>query len=317
MKSTLDMDRINEYARRIYENMGRKIAYNKIVGLLIRFVNRNGWDNVDLVDWESHLESGLGMDELVEVFRKEYPQFSWDDEAVDEDTFNQMLEAHTEAVEHADPLKQLEDVVSDVDFRLTKRIEELEKIVSTLSGQGPQTVIMPHDLGPLKAELTTLKTYVEGLRAAHTEIINRMADVERAAKANAEFVASVWTRAVNGAGAPAQTPKTSSARTHSPKTSSARAPVRYGGAIRLLLGSVIAIVFNAIAMPMLAYSNGWSDAQTFTFSMLTTMALIGLMILEGLWVNTVFSGPRKSARGFVAGYVYSQGVNPYKNTAPG
>jgi hypothetical protein len=316
MKSTIDMGRINEYARRIYENTGRKIAYNKIAGLLIRFVARNGWDNVDMVDWESHLESGLEMDELIQVFRKEYPQFSWAGREIDEDTYNNMLEAHTEAVAHEEPLKQLEDAIVDVDFRLSKRIEELEKIISSMNGRGPQTEVMPHDLGPLKAELATLRTYVEGLRAAHKEVVDRMAEVERAAKANAEFVASVWTRAVNGAGAPAQTPKTSSARAPSPKTSSARAPMRHGGAIRLLLGSVIAVVFNAIAMPMLAYSNSWSDATTFMASMLTTMALIGLMVLEGLWVNTVFDRSKASAKGFIAGYIYSQGVNPYKNTAP-
>jgi hypothetical protein len=65
-------------------------------------------------------------------------------------------------------------------------------------------------------------------------------------------------------------------------------------------------------MPMLAYSNGWTDAQTFFYSMFTTMAVIGLMLLEGLWVNTVFEKSKPTAKGFIAGYVYSQHINPYK-----
>jgi hypothetical protein len=312
MKSTLDMDRINEYARRIYENTGRKIAYNKIVGLLIRFVSRNGWDNVDLVDWESHLESGLEMDELVQVFQKEYPQFSWADREIDEDTYNHMLEAHAETLEHADPVKQLEDSIVDLDFRLSRRIEELERLISNMNGQGSRLEAMPHEFGPLKTELETLKTYVDGLRATHQIIIDRMAEVERAAKENAEFVASLWSRAVNNTRAAAHDAGAPTPRAPPQKNTEPRGPRKGGGTIRLILGGAIAVVFNAIAMPMLAYSNGWSDTTTFLASMFTTMAMIGLMILEGLWVNTVFTGPRASAKGFIAGYVYSQHVNPYK-----
>jgi hypothetical protein len=312
MKSTVDMDRINEYARRIYENTGRKVAYNKIVGLLIRFVSRNGWDNVDLVDWESHLESGLEMDELIQVFQKEYPQFSWADREIDEDTYNNMLEAHAESLEHADPLKQLEDAIVDVDFRLSKRIEELEKIISSVNGQGSRPENMPHDLGPLRTELETLRTYVEGLRLAHKEVVDRMAEVERAAKENSEFVASLWSRAVNNTGAAAHDMGTTAPRAPPQKTTAQKGPRKGGGAIRLILGGAIAVIFNTIAMPMLAYSNGWTDVQTFFYSMFTTMAVIGLMLLEGLWVNTVFEKSKPTAKGFVAGYVYSQNINPYK-----
>jgi hypothetical protein len=316
MKGTVNMGRINTYARRIYENVDRRVPYNKIVGLLMRFVKRNGWDDVDLIDWENILESGLEMDELIEVFRREYPQYRWDDKEIDEDTYSHMLEAHAESLEHADPVKQLEDSIVDLDFRLSRRIEELEKLISGMNGQGPRPEAMPHDLGPLKAELATIKTYVEGLRAAHKEVVDRMAEVERAAKENTEFVASLWSRAVNntraaahGAGAPAP-------RAPPRRTTAQKGPRRGGGLVRLILGGSIAIIFNTIAMPMLAYSNGWTDAQTFFYSMFTTMAVIGLMLLEGLWVNTVFTGPRASAKGFIAGYVYSQGVNPYKNTGP-
>jgi hypothetical protein len=308
MKSTIDMDRINEHARRIYENVGRRVPYNRIVGLLIRFVARNGWDNVDLVDWESHLESGLEMDELIQVFRKEYPQFSWTDREIDEDTYNNMLEAHAESLEHSDPIRQLEDSIADVDYRLSMRIEELEKMISALNGQGPRAVTVPHDLGPLRTELETLKAYVEGLRAAHKEVVDRMAEVERAARENSEFVADLWSRAVtptHGVGTP--TPRAPPQR-----AKAERGPRKGGGAIRLILGGAIAVTFNAIAMPMLAYSNGWNDATTFMASMLTTMAMIGLMVLEGLWVNTVFDRSKAPAKGFVAGYVYSQGVNPYR-----
>jgi hypothetical protein len=312
MKGTSDMSRINEYARRIYENVDRKVAYNKIVGLLMRFVKRNGWDDVDLIDWENILESGLEMDELVEVFKREYPQYRWDDKEIDEDTYNHMLEAHAETLEHADPVKQLEDSIVDLDFRLSRRIEELEKLISSMNGQGPRPETMPHDLGPLRTELETLKTYVEGLRLAHKEVVDRMAEVERAAKENAEFVASLWSRAVNNTRAAAHDTGAPAPRAPPQKTTAQKGPRKGGGTIRLILGGAIAVVFNAIAMPMLAYSNGWSDTTTFFASMFTTMAMIGLMILEGLWVNTVFTGPRASAKGFIAGYVYSQHVNPYK-----
>jgi len=312
MPSTIDMNRINKYARRIYEDTGRKIPYNRITGLLIRFVSRNGWDDVDLIDWTNILESGLEMDELIEIFRREYPQYRWDDKEIDEDTYNHMLEAHAETLEHADPVKQLEDSIVDLDFRLSRRIEELEKLISSVNGQGPRPEALPHDLGPLKAELTTLKTYVEGLRAAHKEVVDRMAEVERAAKENTEFVASLWSRAVNNARAATHDVGAPAPRAPPEKTTAQKGPKRGGGTIRLILGSAIAVVFNAIAMPMLAYSNGWSDTTTFMASMFTTMAMIGLMILEGLWVNAVFTGSRAAAKGFIAGYVYSQHVNPYK-----
>ena len=312
MPSTIDMNRINKYARRIYEDTGRKIPYNRITGLLIRFVSRNGWDDVDLIDWTNILESGLEMDELIEIFRREYPQYRWDDKEIDEDTYNHMLEAHAETLEHADPVKQLEDSIVDLDFRLSRRIEELEKLISSVNGQGPRPEAMPHDLGPLKTELETLKVYVDGLRAAHKEVVDRMAEVERAAMENSEFVASLWTHAVNGTRAAAHDVGAPAPRAPARKTTAQKGPGKGGGLVRLILGGTIAVLFNVLAMPLLAYSNNWSDVQTFFMSMLTTMALIGLMLLEGLWVNTVFSGPKKSARGFIAGYVYSQNVNPYK-----
>jgi hypothetical protein len=312
MKSAINMDRINEYARRIYENTGRKITYNKIVGLLMRFVKRNGWDDVDLIDWENILESGLEMDELVEVFKREYPHYRWDDKEIDEDTYNHMLEAHAETLEHADPVKQLEDSIVDLDFRLSRRIEELERLISSMNGQGPRLEAMPHEFGPLKAELTTIKTYVESLRAAHTDIIDRLAEVERAAKENAEFVSCIWTHAVNNTRAAAHDAGVPAPRAPPQKTTVQKGPRKGGGTIRLILGGAIAVIFNTIAMPMLAHSNGWSDTTTFLVSMFTTMAMIGMMVMEGLWVNTVFTGPRASAKGFIAGYIYSQGVNPYK-----
>jgi hypothetical protein len=154
----------------------------------------------------------------------------------------------------------------------------------------------------LRGEIERLAGLVAELRAEY----------ERAVKANADFVASLWaaradrptatptaTGGGRGDGGPASRPRV-------------RQPRGAGGLVRLALGSVIAVTFNAIAMPMLAYSNNWTDAQTFLASMLTTMAVIGLMLLEGLWVNTVFGGSKPSAKGFVAGYVYSQGVNPYE-----
>jgi hypothetical protein len=229
--------------------------------------------------------------------------------AVCPELYEKLVEEHEK---EGDRITPLEEALADLDFRLTKRIEEVEKMINTLNGQGPQTVTMPHDLGPLKTELETLKTYVDGLRATHQMIIDRMAEVERAARENSEFVSRIWTHAVNGAGAPHTFQVGNTARAPTRQTTAQRGPRKGGGAIRLILGGAIAVIFNVIAMPLLAYSNGWTDAQTFIYSMLTTMALIGLMILEGLWVNTVFSGPRKSARGFIAGYVYSQGVNPYK-----
>jgi len=316
MPSAIDMNRINKYARRIYEDTGRKIPYNRITGLLIRFVSRNGWDDVDLIDWTNILESGLEMDELVEIFRREYPQYRWDDKEIDEDTYSHMLEAYAASLEHADPLKQLEDSIADVDYRLSMRIEELKKMINMLNGQGPRTVIVPHDLGPLKTELETLRTYVEGLRLAHKEVVDRMAEVERAAKENTEFVASLWSRAVNSTRAAAHDVGAPAPRAPPQKTTAQKGPRKGGGLVRLILGGTIAVIFNTIAMPMLAYSNGWSDVQTFFYSMFTTMAVIGLMLLEGLWVNTVFDRSKASAKGFVAGYVYSQGVNPYKNTGP-
>jgi hypothetical protein len=312
MKSAIDMDRINTYARRIYENIDRRVPYNRIVGLLMRFVKRNGWDDVDLIDWENILESGLEMDELIEVFKREYPQYRWDDKEIDEGTYNHMLEAHAESLIHADPVKQLEDAIVDVDFRLSKRIEELEKIISSVNGQGPRPENMPHDLGPLKAELETLKTYVDGLRAAHQLLIDRMSEVERAARENTEFVASLWSRAVNNTRAAAHDAGAPAPRAPTRQTTAQKSPRKGGGTIRLILGGTIAVIFNTIAMPMLAYSNGWSDTTTFLVSMFTTMAMIGMMVMEGLWVNTVFTSPRASAKSFIAGYIYSQGMNPYK-----
>jgi hypothetical protein len=223
--------------------------------------------------------------------------------------YEKLVEEHEE---EDDRIKPLEDAITDLDYRLSARLDEIEKMLNTINHEGSRPVTVPHDLGPLKTELETLKTYVEGLRATHQMIIDRMAEVERAARENAEFVSRIWTHAVNGIGTPHTFQAGNTARAPTRQTTAQRGPRKGGGTIRLLLGSVIAVVFNTIAMPMLAYSNGWTDAQTFFYSMFTTMAVIGLMLLEGLWVNTVFEKSKPAAKGFIAGYVYSQHINPYK-----
>jgi len=82
---------------------------------------------------------------------------------------------------------------------------------------------------------------------------------------------------------------------------------------KLIIAGTISVFLAVAIIPMAAYTNGWTFSETLTYGAAFIGMSIGLMVLEGLWARVAFPNRRRTAQGFVTGYLYSQGTNPYKN----
>jgi len=96
-----------------------------------------------------------------------------------------------------------------------------------------------------------------------------------------------------------------------PESTTEAEPEAMTGA-KALIATALSAFLAATIMPMLAYTNGWTTAEAITYGALFILLCLGLMALEGLWARVAFPNNKRTAQGFVAGYVYSREHNPYK-----
>jgi hypothetical protein len=186
---------------------------------------------------------------------------------------------------------------------LRAAIELLEDRIRQLEDSGPASSMRAGD-EELKNEISQLNKIIDMLRAELLSLKQREQEHEEIVRRNAEFTSQLFDRMAQSNG---------SGRRDGPRAGNNRhGPASKGIYLKGLLSLAVIGLLTWIIIPMAAYTNQWGPVETFVNGMVFVLICAGLMLLEGLWVKTTFSGPANIGKGFVTGYIYSQYQNPYR-----
>ena len=236
---------------------------------------------IDVAQNKNHPYSYV-CERILKVVKK-YEDYGIHDEALFQEAPE---EAPQDGTDLEGRIRELEEDIGEITRRISMLHDELQNAINNFNSAREESLLEGLELIRRK-----LKEYEESIKS-----------LEKSVRDNEQFVVQIWQKA--GGPQPLRQPP----RAEGPRRAG---PNRHGGGkTRFFLSLIVSTILSFMVMDVLAKDFSWSPIETIAYGALFVMTTMGLVLIEGLWTSTL----SRTAQGFAAGYIYSEYMNPHKNT---